>query len=568
MADQSIALGVRAPSIPNLGGIAAQNMNIMNQMIGMKRAQQEEATQNYLRQAGGSLNLSDPQAVQQFMAQGGPQAAQFVQGAQQAQSNQINLQDKQHAQGVKLLGGAFRSILNDPSDANLDAVSQTLIQAKVPPEMIEQELGAIRRLPVEQRAAAMEQVIMSDPQSLEIFKLTQPKPQQFNLGGKIVVRDMNPLSPTFQQPLSEDAVTMTPYQKWQTENPTLVIKEGEGGFYGINPRTNQATPTTIGSGTPTGRAGTVSVESLRPAVIAQESGGDYTARNSSTGALGAYQIMPATGRALAERLGIQWMPGLMTKNTPEARKYQDAIGTAALEEAVAASGGDPMVAAAYYHGGSDRNKWGPKTQKYAQEVTGRMGGAAPATAGMGSAPGQQLKPKPTATQVKQDEKASKAQETAHIVTDKIDRQISRVEQLLNDPNFDSLFGSWRGLVPGEVLGLTDQGTADAYALFDSIKGGATINELHDLKASGGSLGQVSNYEDKMLGNAAAVFNRQQSPGAARSSLNAYLAQLKKSRANIDGAYQKDYGDVTPAPRKPAPAAKPSKTKGGARVSNW
>lgn len=127
---------------------------------------------------------------------------------------------------------------------------------------------------------------------------------------------------------------------------------------------------------PTGRApsgGALSVDALRGAIVAQESKGNYGAV-SPKGALGAYQLMPPTAKSLAGRLGLPWQPELMTANTPEAKQYQDALGGAAIQEAVNASGGDLATAAKYYHGGSNRAVWGPKTEQYARDVAGRMGG--------------------------------------------------------------------------------------------------------------------------------------------------------------------------------------------------
>lgn len=123
-----------------------------------------------------------------------------------------------------------------------------------------------------------------------------------------------------------------------------------------------------------GRGTPLTVDILRPAIVAQESGGDYTAVNKTTGALGAYQIMPATGKALAQRLGLPWRPDMMVRNDPASVRYQDAIGTAAITEAIEASGGDPRIAAMYYHGGSDRNKWGPRTIKYGEDLLNRLSG--------------------------------------------------------------------------------------------------------------------------------------------------------------------------------------------------
>lgn len=136
----------------------------------------------------------------------------------------------------------------------------------------------------------------------------------------------------------------------------------------------------FGADGPAASAPQMTVEAMRPIFMAQESGGDYTAVNAETGAMGAYQVMPETGAALAARLGMVWNPKLMTSNTEEGRRYQDAIGGAAIQEAIQASGGDPRTMAMYYHGGSDRNKWGPRTRKYGDDILNRMGagGGAPA----------------------------------------------------------------------------------------------------------------------------------------------------------------------------------------------
>lgn len=124
-----------------------------------------------------------------------------------------------------------------------------------------------------------------------------------------------------------------------------------------------------------GGSGQLTVDGVARHIVAQESSGNYSAVNSSTGAMGAYQIMPDTGKALAGQLGIAWNPDLMTSSTPTGKAYQDKIGRAAIKEAIDNSGGDPTTFASYYYGGSDRSKWGPKTRQYAQEVAARLNGS-------------------------------------------------------------------------------------------------------------------------------------------------------------------------------------------------
>ena len=89
--------------------------------------------------------------------------------------------------------------------------------------------------------------------------------------------------------------------------------------------------------------------------------------------MGVGQVMPATGKALATRAGLAWQPNLMAGNDPAARQYQDTITDGALHEAWNAGKGDPRIAASYYHGGSNRSLWGPKTNSYANDILRRMG---------------------------------------------------------------------------------------------------------------------------------------------------------------------------------------------------
>ena len=127
-----------------------------------------------------------------------------------------------------------------------------------------------------------------------------------------------------------------------------------------------------GGGFPVAK-GPVSFDQFKSAIIQQESGGRYGVPNAQgSGAMGVGQVMPATTAALAKRLGLPYRPDLMAGTSPEARQYQNAITDAALKEAWGAGNGNLDTAAMYYHGGSNRKIWGPKTQKYARDVRGRI----------------------------------------------------------------------------------------------------------------------------------------------------------------------------------------------------
>lgn len=128
-----------------------------------------------------------------------------------------------------------------------------------------------------------------------------------------------------------------------------------------------------------GRGGGIDFERFRKAIIAQESGGDYGVANAEgSGALGAYQFMPPTARALAERLGLPYRPDLLQGNkgrSKEGRAYQDALGTAQLQDAIEFGGGDIGKAGAYHFAGPNTKGHGAKTRKYEQDILRRYSGS-------------------------------------------------------------------------------------------------------------------------------------------------------------------------------------------------
>jgi hypothetical protein len=125
--------------------------------------------------------------------------------------------------------------------------------------------------------------------------------------------------------------------------------------------------------------GDVDLERFRKAIISQESGGDYGVMNTEgSGAMGAYQFMPPTARALAERLGLPYRPELLQGakgRSEEGRAYQDALGTAQLQDALKFGEGDVGKAGAYHFAGPNKAGHGPKTRKYEQDILRRYSGS-------------------------------------------------------------------------------------------------------------------------------------------------------------------------------------------------
>lgn len=88
--------------------------------------------------------------------------------------------------------------------------------------------------------------------------------------------------------------------------------------------------------------------------------------------LGATQLLAGTGEEMAGKLGVPWRPDLVSGTSEAARQYQLALGRAYFDEGLARTG-NIRDALRYYHGGPNRSIWGPKTNRYADEVLARAG---------------------------------------------------------------------------------------------------------------------------------------------------------------------------------------------------
>lgn len=331
---------------------------------------------------------------------------------------------------------------------------------------------------------------------------------------------------------------------FRTPRPNFKLGEGEQMFdYGDT--------TQPGGGA--ARGGPLTVEALKPHFVAQESGGNYAAKNASTGALGAYQVMPETGAALAKRLGLPWRPDMMTKTDPASKRYQDEIGSAAIQEAIDNSGGDPTTAFSYYYGGSNRKQWGPKTRQYAQEMGARFGGGQPA----GPRPVAQGAPKPKTEIVAPEEVAAMNLDPAMVyqrkpdgsivpvggqakpgaagkdgaysqsALDAFDRAIDSGNRLLKHEGLSAAVGAPNpfggnfgfAMVPGTR-------SADFRAELDAMKAQVFLPMVQSMKG----MGALSNAEGEKLTAAIGALDMRMSEGKFKDSLNRIIKDLQTYKA--------------------------------------
>ena len=124
--------------------------------------------------------------------------------------------------------------------------------------------------------------------------------------------------------------------------------------------------------------GGIDADRLRRAFLMQESSGDYGALNEGSGALGGYQFMPDTARALAKRLGVAYRPELMTGaggRSAEGKAYQERLMDAQMKDILAFAGDDVGRAGTYHFAGPNEEGWGPKTRQYQQDIIRRYSGS-------------------------------------------------------------------------------------------------------------------------------------------------------------------------------------------------
>ncbi len=119
---------------------------------------------------------------------------------------------------------------------------------------------------------------------------------------------------------------------------------------------------------------------LFDALIQQESGGRPGVVGPQTKwgrALGLTQMLPATAQEMARKIGVPWRPELLTAKDQGGAAYQRQLGQAYFNEGLQKTGNE-RDALRYYHGGPNRQQWGPKTNAYADQVLARVqGGSMP-----------------------------------------------------------------------------------------------------------------------------------------------------------------------------------------------
>jgi hypothetical protein len=123
----------------------------------------------------------------------------------------------------------------------------------------------------------------------------------------------------------------TDYHQFSVHNA-----DGTDTPYGFDPKDRAAFQLREGEGAGQGAStGSHDPDSLFNALIQQESGGHPGVTGPPTKygrSTGLTQLLPSTGKAMAEKLGVPWQPDLLTGTSPEASDYQRKLGRAYFDE--------------------------------------------------------------------------------------------------------------------------------------------------------------------------------------------------------------------------------------------
>lgn len=203
----------------------SQNEKRQNKLAELAMRQQEQAMADEQAQREAyKATQGDPNALLQEYANRGmyKQANELRQQQLANQAKQIGMQKDQSVIGknaaetakqkLDYLTKSTAALAQNPSYENAQALlSQGVMAGVLSPEEAQQHLQSMPRDPAQIKQIAMQangQLMTAN----ERMTFNSPKPQQMNLGNRIVTIDMNPNSPTFKQEIASAAVGMNPGQ--------------------------------------------------------------------------------------------------------------------------------------------------------------------------------------------------------------------------------------------------------------------------------------------------------------------------------------------------------------------
>jgi hypothetical protein len=156
--------------------------------------------------------------------------------------------------------------------------------------------------------------------------------------------------------------------------------------------------------------------------------------------------------------------------------------------------------------------------------------------------------------VKRQNAASQAFASLNSANENLNRLGQAANSLMNHPGLSRITG-----IMSKLPNMPGSAAANAQALLDNLKsqaGFTVLQNMRDMSKTGGALGQVSDFENKMLQANLAALDSAQSLPEFKKALKQIINFTEKSKANLWNAYdQSYYGKRTPStPEAKAPVS--------------
>jgi len=160
-----------------------------------------------------------------------------------------------------------------------------------------------------------------------------------------------------------------------------------------------------------------------------------------------------------------------------------------------------------------------------------------------------------------DIKGQNAASQAFASRNNANESLNRLQQAANELMTHKGLGRITGIM-GKLPNVPGSDAANAQALLDNLKsqaGFTVLQNMRDMSKTGGALGQVSDFENKMLqANLAALDNAQSLP-EFKKALKKIVDYTESAKGRINNAYDQSYygkrGPSTGNPNPPVPGAR-------------
>lgn len=149
--------------------------------------------------------------------------------------------------------------------------------------------------------------------------------------------------------------------------------------------------------------------------------------------------------------------------------------------------------------------------------------------------------------------ASQATASMSNATEALNRLGQAVNALINHPGLGRITG-----IMGKVPNMPGSDASNAQALLENIKsqaGFAVLQNMRDMSKTGGALGQVSDFENRMLQSNLAALDQAQSLPEFKKNLQKVLDYVEGAKGRLGKAYEQSYyGKRSPVNRMSSPPA--------------